>query len=169
MSEHQRRALVRVLRDEVAHSADRERLLLHARHWLYEHRLTHRARARHPSLVAAALTELEAATAASIRATVPATALKRWAAAVAASRPDGQHCQSWLWSAPAKHSTRQIAEALELLQELADLALDEAGAAELRTRLLELIAAKRAQRGVHLISVQKVTVQTPSNGAGVRA
>ena len=28
MSEHQRRALVRVLRDEVAHTADRERLLL---------------------------------------------------------------------------------------------------------------------------------------------
>ena len=39
MTEHQRRALVRILRDEVAHSADRERLLLHARHWLYEHRL----------------------------------------------------------------------------------------------------------------------------------
>jgi len=39
MTEHQRRALVRVLRDEVTHSADRERLLLHARHWLYEHRL----------------------------------------------------------------------------------------------------------------------------------
>ena len=38
MTEHQRRALVRVLRDEVTHSADRERLLLHARHWLYEHR-----------------------------------------------------------------------------------------------------------------------------------
>ncbi len=35
MTEHQRRALVRILRDEVAHSADRERLLLHtnARRW----------------------------------------------------------------------------------------------------------------------------------------
>ena len=37
MNEHQRRALVRILRDEVSHRADRERLLLLARHWLYEH------------------------------------------------------------------------------------------------------------------------------------
>ena len=242
MSEHQRRALVRVLRDEVAHTADRERLLLRARHWLYEHRLiiVHERAIR--ALVAAALAELEAATAASIRATVPAAALKQWATAVAACRPDGQHCQSWLWSAPAKHSTRQIAEVLEritvlnglgldrhlgelndalvrryarrmatrppsiserikepartveiacflryclltatdqlilmfqrratdlwrqcaedavgaidwsrqyqLLQELAELAQDEDRAAELRTRLLELIAAKRAQRSL---------------------
>ena len=63
MTEHQRRALVRVLRDEVAHSADRGRLLLHARHWLYEHRLlivVHDRVIR--GLVAAALTELEAVT-----------------------------------------------------------------------------------------------------------
>jgi len=78
MSEHQRRALVRVLRDEVAHSADRERLLLHARHWLYEHRLliVHDRVIR--GLVAAALTELEAATAQAVRAAVPAIMLKRW-------------------------------------------------------------------------------------------
>lgn len=39
MTEHQRRALVRVLRDEVAHCSDRERLLVLARQWLYDHRL----------------------------------------------------------------------------------------------------------------------------------
>lgn len=59
MTEHQRRALVRILRDEVIHRADRERLLLHARHWLYEHRLliVHDRVIR--GLVAAALNELE--------------------------------------------------------------------------------------------------------------
>ena len=105
MTEHQRRALVRVLRDEVTHSADRERLLLHARHWLYEHRLliVHDRVIR--SLVAVALTELEAATAQAIRAAVPPALLKRWASALDSARPDGQHSQSWLWSAPA--STRR--------------------------------------------------------------
>jgi hypothetical protein len=39
MTEHQRRALVRVLRDEVAHCSNRERLLALARQWLYDHRL----------------------------------------------------------------------------------------------------------------------------------
>ncbi len=123
MTEHQRRALVRVLRDEVAHSADRERLLLHARHWLYEHRLliVHDRVIR--GLVAAALTELEAVTAQAIRAAVPAVMLKRWASALDSARPDGQHCQSWLWSTPAKHSTRQIAEVLERIAFLTELGI----------------------------------------------
>ena len=125
MTEHQRRALVRVLRDEVTHSADRERLLLHARHWLYEHRLliVHDRVIR--SLVAVALTELEAATAQAIRAAVPAGLLKRWASALDSARLDGQHSQSWLWSAPAKHSTRQITEVLERIAFLTDLGIDQ--------------------------------------------
>ena len=124
MTEHQRRALVRILRDEVAHSGDRERLLLHARHWLYEHRLiiVHDRAIR--GLVAAALVELEAVTAQAIRAAVPAVALKRWSSAMEATRADGQHCQSWLWSAPVKHSTRQISEVLERIALLTDLGLD---------------------------------------------
>ncbi|MDQ6630000.1 MAG: hypothetical protein M3Z29_16370 [Pseudomonadota bacterium] len=62
--------------------------------------------------MAAALVELEAVTAQAIREAVPAVALKRWSSVVEATRADGQHCQSWLWSAPAKHSTRQISEVL---------------------------------------------------------
>ena len=53
-------ALVRVLRDEVAHCADRERLLVLARQWLYDHHLliVHDRVIR--AMVAAALVELEA-------------------------------------------------------------------------------------------------------------
>ena len=78
MTEHQRRALVRVLRDEVARSADRERLLLQARRWLYDHKLliVHDRVIR--GLVAKALTELETVTGQAIRDAVPAVALKRW-------------------------------------------------------------------------------------------
>lgn len=38
-TEAQRRALVRVLRDELSRTTDRQRLLGFARRWLYEHRL----------------------------------------------------------------------------------------------------------------------------------
>ena len=88
MSEHQRRALVRLLGDEVSRCADRDQLMVVARHWLYEHRLliVHDRAIR--TLIAAALVHLEAETAAQIR-------------------------QSWLWAPPAKHSTRQISEVLE--------------------------------------------------------
>jgi hypothetical protein len=36
MTEHQRRSLVRELRDEVARCADRDQLLVRARQWLYK-------------------------------------------------------------------------------------------------------------------------------------
>jgi hypothetical protein len=39
LSEPRRRALVRVLRDELARTTDRQRLLQFARRWLYEHQL----------------------------------------------------------------------------------------------------------------------------------
>ncbi len=39
LTEAQRRALVRVLRDELSRTTDRQRLLGFARRWLYEHRL----------------------------------------------------------------------------------------------------------------------------------
>jgi hypothetical protein len=71
MSEHQRRALVRVLRDELAQSADRERLLAHARQWLYDHKLLVLRDRDIRALVAAALTELERETATAISTSVP--------------------------------------------------------------------------------------------------
>ena len=59
MSEHQRRALVRVLRDEVAHCDDRERLFTHARRWLHDHKLLIPHDRVIRTLVASALAELE--------------------------------------------------------------------------------------------------------------
>ena len=119
MTEHQRRALVRVLRDEVAQCADRERLLSHARQWLYDHKLLVLRDRDIRALAAAALVELERETAASISASAPASTIKRWSTALEQhSSRNGQHCQSWLWSAPAKHSTRQIAEVLERIARL---------------------------------------------------
>jgi hypothetical protein len=63
MSEHQRRALMRVLRDEVLRRADREQLLVHVRQWLYEHQLIFVHDRVIRSLVATALAELEGDTA----------------------------------------------------------------------------------------------------------
>jgi hypothetical protein len=116
MSEHQRRALVRELREEVARCANREQLLVRARQWLYEHRLliVHDRAIR--TLIAAALAQLEAETGATIRAVVQPGTLDRWRRAIVESRADGQTQQSWLWAAPAKHSTRQITEVLERIE-----------------------------------------------------
>ena len=90
MSEHQRRALVRELRDEVSRCADREQLLVRARQWLYKHQLliVHERAIR--TLIAAALAQLETETGAAIQVTVTPATLNRWKASVAELRPDGQ-------------------------------------------------------------------------------
>ena len=113
MSEHQRRSLVRELRDEVARCADRDQLLVRARQWLYKSKLliVHERAIR--SLIAGALAQLETETGSAIVADVDPALLDRWRASIAELRPDGQTQQSWLWAAPAKHSTRQINEVLE--------------------------------------------------------
>jgi hypothetical protein len=71
MTEHQRRALVRLMSDEVARCADREQLVVFARRWLYEHRLliVHDRAIR--ALIAAALARFEVESAALIRTEVP--------------------------------------------------------------------------------------------------
>ncbi len=124
MSEHQRRALVRMVRDEVARSGDTDQLLRFARHWLYEHKLLIPHDRALRSIITNALSALERETADAITTEVASTRLQRWRESLAASRPDGQSMQSWWWAAPAKHSVRQISEAFERIDELYALGID---------------------------------------------
>ncbi len=118
MNEHQRRALVRELHDEVSRCADREQLLVRARQWLYEHQLLIMHDRAIRTLIAAALTQFEAETCSTIRETIPQVKRDRWSTLLVEIRSDGQTQQSWLWAAPAKHSTRQISEVLERIEYL---------------------------------------------------
>ena len=154
MTEHQRRALVRLLSDEVSRCADREQLLVYARRWLYEHRLliVHDRAIR--ALIAAALLHLEARTAESIAAEVEAATLERWCRTIAQPHPSGQTHQSWLWAAPAKHSTRQITEVLERIELLYDLKVNKFMGA-----LPDLIVRRYARR---------LASRPPSAGAKIK-
>ena len=113
MSEHQRRSLVRELRDEVARCADRDQLLRRARQWLYKNKLVivHERAIR--TLIASALTARSGDRCCNRRQRRSGNPLIGGEPRFAELRPDGQTQQSWLWSAPAKHSTRQISEVLE--------------------------------------------------------
>lgn len=154
MSEHQRRALVRLLSDEVSRCADREQLLVFARRWLYEHRLliVHDRAIR--ALVAAALVQLEAKTAILIRAEIGPSTLERWRRTIAEPHSTGQTHQSWLWAAPAKHSTRQISEVLERIELLYGLDVHK-----FMGKLPELIVRRYARR---------LASRPPSAGAKIK-
>lgn len=154
MSEHQRRALVRLLSDEVSRCADREQLLVCARRWLYEHRLliVHDRAIR--ALIAAALVQLEAKTAILIRAEIEPSTLERWRRTIAEPHSTGQTHQSWLWAAPAKHSTRQISEVLERIELLYGLDVHK-----FMGKLPDLIVRRYARR---------LASRPPSAGAKIK-
>src|SRR3546814_8980345 len=96
--------------------ADRDQLLVFARRWLYQSKILILRDRDIRVLVTAALGQLEEETAKTIAASVLPEQLVRWRDAMAALRPDGQTQQSWLWSAPAKHSTKQIGEVFERIE-----------------------------------------------------
>jgi hypothetical protein len=54
---------------------------------------------------------------------IDAATLERWPQLLTEPRPDGQTLQSWLWAAPAKHSTPQIEEVHERIEYLYGLGI----------------------------------------------
>lgn len=121
LSESQRRALVRALRRDLARTRDRQRLLLFARRWLYEHQLLIMHERSLRSAIVSATQQYEARLARNIQAQIDRALLERWRGALVVPREAGLSQQSWLWSAPAKHSPRQIEELLERIETLYDL------------------------------------------------
>ena len=113
LTEAQRRALVRALRDEQSRTTDRQQLLGFARRWLYEHRLLVPRERDLRVMIRKAVRSHESALARSIHDTVDPLLLAEWYATLTRPREDGATTQTWLWAAPAKHSTRQIDSLLE--------------------------------------------------------
>ena len=121
----QRRNLIGALRDEVTRTVDRGRLMVYARRWLYDHQLLVLHDRALRQLIVAAVAQFEAALAKSIRQSVPPSAWARWEQTIMTTHASGGSTQNWLWAAPAKHSTRQIAEMFERVEFLRALGVDQ--------------------------------------------
>ena len=140
MTEHQRRALVRILRDEVAHRADRERLRRYARRM-----------ATRPPSISARITEPAR--------TVELACFLRYCLLTATDQLilmfQRRVADLWRHCADGVTATVDWAQQYQqLLQELADLVAQEAlPDAELRSRLSDLVAVKRARRAPSRASV----------------
>ncbi|EQD43067.1 Transposase, Tn3, partial [mine drainage metagenome] len=121
LAEPQRRALMRVLREELGRTSDRARLLQFARCWLYEHQLIVPRERELRTMIAKAIRTHERQLARTIVETVDPPLLARWRSTITEPRESGTTVQSWLWAAPAKHSSRQIEEVLERVELLRQL------------------------------------------------
>ena len=80
MTDHQRRALVSVLHDEVTRVSDKNQLLTFVRRWLYDHKLLIRHDRALRGQIGAALDLLEAKTGTSIVTNVTSEVLEKWRA-----------------------------------------------------------------------------------------
>jgi hypothetical protein len=105
LSEPQRRALVRALRQELARTRDRQRLLVFARRWLYDHQLIIMHERSLRSTIVGATRQYEAALARSIHAGIDSELLKRWRQALVTPHETGLSQQSWLWAAAGQTFT----------------------------------------------------------------
>lgn len=120
-TEHQSRAFVQALRDEASRSPDKDQMLVFARRWLYDHKFLIESKRAFNTQITTALDLFETRTGELITSSVPSELLKKWRDTLAEFRPDGQIQQSWLWEAPAKHSTVQIAQVFERIDLLYSL------------------------------------------------
>ncbi len=141
LSNAQRGALVRVVRDELTRTFDRQRLLQFARRWLYDHRLVVLRERELRALILQALRQYEAQFAAQIVSSVGPQQLSAWKAAIVQPHASGSTMQSWLWAAPAKHSTPQIKGVLDRIEVLKCL-----GVSAQLTSVPDAVLSRYAQR-----------------------
>lgn len=120
-SEHERLALLRAIREELARTGDRNRLLRFARQWMYEYQLiiVHERQLR--SMIDEALHQFETELSIQVRAAIDEPLRRRWHKETILTHESGLTLQNWLWAAPAKHSTRQIGEMFGRIGKLYEL------------------------------------------------
>ena len=121
MTDHQSRAFAQVLRNEAARMPDKDQILVFARRWLYDHKFLIESKRAFNTQINTALDLFETQTGELITSSVPSELLNKWRDTLAQFRLDGQIQQSWLWEAPAKHSTVQIAQVFERIDLLYSL------------------------------------------------
>jgi hypothetical protein len=96
-----------------------------ARRWLYEHRLIVLRERDLRTMIAKAIQAHEAELARTIVGAVDPALLGEWRTTLTRPNESGTTVQSWLWAAPAKHSSRQIEEVLERIELLTQLRVDQ--------------------------------------------
>ena len=110
MTEHQRRYVVRWLRETLNGRSDHTSLLPETKRWFYDHRILQIAPRELKSLIAAALKDHEAQLLKAIEHAYGQQKLQEWDSALNSKTADGTPLQSWLWAAPLKQSTVQITQ-----------------------------------------------------------
>lgn len=125
MTEHQRRYVVRWLREILAGRGGINGLLPELKRWFYEHQILLIADRELKRFIAEAVRDREAQLLQASMKAYGAERLTEWADAITGERDDGTPRQTWLWAAPRKQSTVQMSHFFEKLEFLRGLGVHE--------------------------------------------
>jgi TnpA family transposase len=121
MAEHQRRYVVRWLKERLGGRPNRADLMQELKRWLYEHCiLIQQDRALTPLLVQAARDVETTLTGSLVHAFSEAT-LDRWGSLLPQPHGSAASLQQWLWSVPLRNSTHQMSELFRKIERLVEL------------------------------------------------
>jgi TnpA family transposase len=118
MTEHQRRYVVRWLRETLNGRSDQTSLLPEVKRWFYDHRILQIAPRELKSLIATAQRDHEARLLKALEHAYGQQKLQEWELALSTKTDDGTPLQSWLWAAPLKQSTVQITQFFDKVDHL---------------------------------------------------
>jgi TnpA family transposase len=121
MAEHQRRYVVRWLKERLSGRQDRSTALFDLKQWLYEHRVLIVHDRALQQLIVQAVQDVEAALIHRLEVAFGAAALDQWGMLLPRPESGGASLQQWVWSVPLRNSTNQMGELFRKIERLTKL------------------------------------------------
>jgi len=146
MTEHQRRYVVRWLREALAGRANASGLLPELKRWFYEHRILLIADRELKRFIAQAARDREAQLLEAVLSAYGAERLGEWDRVLAGTRDDGTALQTWLAMPPLKQSTVQIGHVFDKIGLLRTLGVDNGWPAAVNDAAVRHYARRCANR-----------------------
>lgn len=125
MTEHQRRYVVRWLRETLTGRASASGLLPELKRWFYDHRILLIADRELKRFIIRATRDQEAQLLDALTKAYGAERLAEWGRALAGSRDDGTPLQTWLWAPPLKQSAPQMSQFFEKIKVLREMGVHQ--------------------------------------------
>ncbi|MEQ5844410.1 MULTISPECIES: Tn3 family transposase [Paraburkholderia] len=146
IAEHQRRYVIRWLKEQITGRPGRGQLLSELMRWFYEHRIVIPPERVLKQFIVQAVRDTEGLLRDALERSYGIEKLEHWARIL--SQPHGEHpsLQRWLWAVPLRGSTHQIGEMLDKIKLLTEHGIATGWPAECNDAIVRHYARRCASR-----------------------
>lgn len=116
IAEHQRRYVIRWLKEQLTGRPERGQLMSDLKRWFYEHRIVIPPDRRLRQFVVQAVHDIEDSLHETLEQVLGIDKLESWARTLAQPHGDHTSLQRWLWAVPLRGSTHQMSEILDKIK-----------------------------------------------------